>query len=85
MSPEPLADLDYAIRLATTGDPLRIRGPNRRPVGRITAEVRREHGLLDHFRSVALAEREGCKPRTADDRLAWGLPSHPIVLLSSLP
>jgi predicted nucleic acid-binding protein len=34
---------------------------------------------------VALAEREGCDLLTADDRLARSLPSHPIVLLSSLP
>jgi predicted nucleic acid-binding protein len=34
---------------------------------------------------VALAEREGCELLTADDRLARSLPSHSIVLLSSLP
>jgi predicted nucleic acid-binding protein len=34
---------------------------------------------------VALAEREACELLTADDRLARSLPSHPIVLLSSLP
>lgn len=34
---------------------------------------------------VALAEREGCELLTADERLARSLPSHPIILLSSLP
>ena len=33
---------------------------------------------------VALAEREGCELLTADDRLVRSLPSHPIILLSSL-
>lgn len=34
---------------------------------------------------VALAEREGCRVLTADDRLMKSLPSFPFVLLSSLP
>jgi predicted nucleic acid-binding protein len=34
---------------------------------------------------VALAEQEMCELLTADDRLARSLPSHPIVLLSTLP
>jgi predicted nucleic acid-binding protein len=34
---------------------------------------------------VALIEREGCELLTADDRLKRSLPSHRIVLLSSMP
>jgi len=34
---------------------------------------------------VALAESQGCELLTADDRLKKSLPTHPIVLLSSLP
>jgi predicted nucleic acid-binding protein len=34
---------------------------------------------------AALSEREGCPLLTADDRLARSLPSHPIVVLGSLP
>jgi predicted nucleic acid-binding protein len=34
---------------------------------------------------VALTEREGCELLTADDRLKRSLPSHRIVLLSSMP
>jgi predicted nucleic acid-binding protein len=34
---------------------------------------------------VGLTEREGCELLTADDRLKRSLPSHRIVLLSSIP
>jgi predicted nucleic acid-binding protein len=34
---------------------------------------------------VALIEQEGCELLTADDRLKRSLPSHRIVLLSSMP
>jgi predicted nucleic acid-binding protein len=34
---------------------------------------------------VALIEQEGCELLTADDRLERSLPSHRIVLLSSMP
>lgn len=34
---------------------------------------------------VVLADQEGCELLTADDRLARSLPTHRIVLLSSLP
>ncbi len=48
MSPEQRADLDYAVHLATTGerDPefeARIRSES----DRITAEIRKQHGLLN--------------------------------------